>query len=729
MTKQEISDTFEKIAKYLEEKRLKETFDILAETLTKHPNWQVKEKLNDLEDTYKQMLAYISNGIADPEREHVLNDLRRSIYHLSDIFEFDLKQNSTFSYFYELKQEQLMAHSEAIEIMIDQLNKEVDRIKLLNFIEEENEKKEDLKFKEYIINKIFDITLLSAHWNNDNRKTWSEILKNKDYPVVLQCLIITGLTINLLETFDEQKALLLFESAENINEEIKLRSLTGIILFLHKYNNRLHLYPSILNRLNNLAEDKEFIKNICQILIQFIFCRETEKITRKMTDEIFPEMLKITSKLNTNILSDDSSNEAGMEDKNPEWIDCVKKSEIDKKWQEISELHLEGADVMYSSFIHLKSYNFFNILGNWFIPFHFRSDFMEDKEMVNLAKILSESTMICNSDKYSLLLSFYNMPEKYRKMTLRQFSTEIEYEKKVFDLELKLDTAKKINAITRQYIQDLYRFFKAHPKKKDFKDIFEPEPEYYRIPSIFNLIRDKENLSVICEFYFNKNYFKEAADIYDLLITEEPGNNALYQKKGYCMQMQGDIKNALDAYLKAELLNANDPWIIKKLAACYRLLKQPENALAYYKKAEQLNPNNLSLQLNIGHCYLELKNYSEALKYYFKVEYLDENKQKTMRPIAWCSFLNGKFRQAEDYYKKIIEENPDSTDYLNAGHTQLATGNYEEAIRLYGLSLKCPNNSVEKFMKSFRNDIPDIVHAGIKKEDIPYIMDQILYDM
>ncbi|MDR2085620.1 MAG: tetratricopeptide repeat protein, partial [Dysgonamonadaceae bacterium] len=234
--------------------------------------------------------------------------------------------------------------------------------------------------------------------------------------------------------------------------------------------------------------------------------------------------------------------------------------------------------------------------------------------------------------------------------------------------------------------------------------------------------------TVIGEFYFNKNYFEEATDIYSLLLKEDPDNHVLYQKKGYCLQMLGQVKEALAVYLNAEVFDSNNSWIIKKIAHCYRLLKQPDEALLYYKKAERLNPDNLSVQLNIGHCYLELKNYDEALKSYFKVEYLDKNKPKAWRPIAWCSFLAGKHEQATEYFNRIMESNPNATDYLNAGHAQLALKNNKEAVRLYALSLKHPENSREKFVETFTNDIPDIVRAGVEMQNLPFILDQVMYD-
>ena len=256
------------------------------------------------------------------------------------------------------------------------------------------------------------------------------------------------------------------------------------------------------------------------------------------------------------------------------------------------------------------------------------------------------------------------------------------------------------------------------------------KPEFYQTPSIAGFISDSESLTVIGEYYFQRNYFEEAADVFNmLLLRKDASHETLLQKKGYCLQMTGKLEDALDNYLKAELLNANNSWTIKKIAYCYRALKQFREALSYYRKAEQLHPDNLSVQLSIGHCYLELKNYSEALKYYFKVEYLADNREKAWRPIAWCSFLTGKYGQAADYYKKIIDSNPNDIDYLNAGHTCLAMGNNREALKLYRSALTGSGNSFEKFMESFTADIPDLLNAGVKAGDIPVILDSLVYGM
>ena len=190
--------------------------------------------------------------------------------------------------------------------------------------------------------------------------------------------------------------------------------------------------------------------------------------------------------------------------------------------------------------------------------------------------------------------------------------------------------------------------------------------------------------------------------------------------------MNGDLQGALDAYLRADLLNPGSKWVIRRIAGCYRSLKEPEEALKYYRRYEKLNPDNLSITISIGHCYLELKNYSEALKCFFKVDYMDSN-SKAWRPIAWCSFLTGKYDQARNYYKKILENQPNTQDLLNAGHTEWALQNIKGAIEFYKQAVDMEYGDFHKFQEEFNQDIPDLIVAGIEDSEISLMMDQLRY--
>ncbi|BAG83306.1 tetratricopeptide repeat protein [Candidatus Azobacteroides pseudotrichonymphae] len=713
---QEVQNCFDNIIQSIEQYKLKPAFDLLEELISRVQDWQLQEQLNSLKNTYKSMLYYLAKNIKDCEREKIHQTLLRSLYQIADIALWQIKSANDNSLFYEQRRTYYFSVSETSEELINALKNISENNLLLNPYKDEKEK---VLEKENLNCKIFRKVWLSNHWTIEEKSRWTKIIY-QSYEKTISCLIVTALTLNLLETFDEKKAILLLEAAQNEYNGISERALVGIVLFLRKYNYRLHLYTEITERLNNLAENPKFIRKIRHTLLQFISSKETEKITRKITDELIPEIIqKVGTKVGNKLRISSSLNENEIEDKNPEWHNLIETSNIGEKLQEISEWQIEGADVMHSSFIHLKNYPFFKEISNWFIPFTTPSEAIDNQKLMRLVNILKTSTFLCNSDKYSFYLSVSQMPENARKIMIKQFASETTNTMR----EDSFNISQTINHFTKQYVQDLYRFYKLYPQKQNFEDIFEIQPEFYKVPIIYQLIGNEQNLSAIGEYYFNKNFFEEAADIYDKLLQINPNNDVLYQKKGYCLQMMGQLHESLNTYQKAELLNANHSWTIKKLAYLYRILKNPKEALYFYKKAQQLNPENLSIQLNIGHCYLEIGEFEQALKYYFKVEYLTENKERIWRYIAWCSLLTNRYQQAINFFNKIIEKNPTMTDYLNAGHAQLAIENIEEAIRSYKLAIEKGNYSYEEFARIFSQDVPQLIKVGIKEKNIYLIID------
>ena len=264
----------------------------------------------------------------------------------------------------------------------------------------------------------------------------------------------------------------------------------------------------------------------------------------------------------------------------------------------------------------------------------------------------------------------------------------------------------------------------------DFTDIFTLPLDFHNLDILKPFMSGEECLRPIAELYLRKNYFGDALLVFSRLLETNPGNELLYQKIGYCKQMSNDLQGALDAYLHADLLNPGGKWLTKRIATCYKSLKQPAEALKYYQRYELLSPEDLSVQISIGHCFLELKEYQEALKCYFKVDYLDTSDQhKAWRPIAWCSFLIGKYEQARNYYQKIEEKFPDMQDYLNAGHVEWAMNNAKAALSYYKKSVAKGGNDWNKFRDLFEQDVPDLLNAGIGKDEIPLMLDAIRYEL
>ena len=340
---------------------------------------------------------------------------------------------------------------------------------------------------------------------------------------------------------------------------------------------------------------------------------------------------------------------------------------------------------------------------------------------------ISIAPILCNSDKYSFCFSIQNLPKENREFMADGMNAEMSQFKEIQEDEELTDPGKKAGFISNQYIQDLYRFYKLHPRKNDFEDIFNWRFDFHNKNILGKILKEDEKiLRNIAEYYFKKNHFDEAAGIFTYMLAQEQ-NGELYQKLGFCYQKLGDFEKALEAYKKAELYDLNQLWNYKKIALCYRNLKQPQKALEYYLLAENLDAENLNTELNIGHCFLELEQFEEALKYYFKVEYLAPGNKKVWRPIGWCSFVTGKKEQAQKYFQKLIDDEPSKHDLMNMGHVQWSMGNRKEALDFYKKSIAKTDFTEKEFFEVFEEDFHYLLSQGVEKEDVPIMLDQLRY--
>ena len=718
MTIQEINKAYNRIVGSLDSRELKNAFDFLQGLIAGSREYSFQDKLDEAQETYRYMLRYRSEGAKDPMQEQIYNNLVASAYELADLVKHKALAIESPLVYYSHRRNLQTQPQMSYTNLHSMLSTPVGIVK------------EEVRFEAGLI-VLFHKIWVSNPLTAEEVAGIQDILTDTALPTSVGAQTVSALMLGLQMAFDKEKLMLLFDAASLDNEEIRVRALIGILLTLCKYRKRTALYPQIANRLAALDEKTpNLTKAIRTIILRFILARETEKITRKLQDEIIPEMMKLSPKISKKINLKDFNPEQLGDEMNPEWQEM---SSLGKKMEEFSELQQEGADVMHSTFVHLKNFPFFRELSNWFMPFTtshtaFGDRFNKDSAEKQMLDTMTTAGFMCNSDKYSFYFSMMQLPEAHRSMMMNQFDSQANEMIQQSKEEL-ISKRGKEEIITGQYIQDLYRFFKLYPSHLDFEDIFTSPIDFHNLPILQPYISDEESLTTIAEYYLRKNYFSDALIIYNRLSEHIQDSDILFQKIGYCKQMGGDIEGALEAYLRADLLNTESKWVIRRIAGCYRTLKQPEEALKYYRRYETLSPDNLSAQISIGHCYLELKNYNEALKYYFKVDYLDNKSHKAWRPIAWCSFLTGKYDQARNYYKKITDSQPDTQDYLNAGHTEWALQNIKGALSYYKQAIEADDYDFNKFREQFIQDIPDLLVAGIEENEVPLMLDQLQYTL
>ncbi|MDD4107920.1 MAG: hypothetical protein PHH93_04290 [Prolixibacteraceae bacterium] len=738
MTEKDIDKRYIEVCNSLAERKLKPAFDLLEKMIEESSPGILYDEYRNLEETYHYMLKYTVEGINDPERQKVYRKLIISVFELADkVYEANRMRFSS-SVEYETKRSFKDQFIYELGSYISGLKHSALNSELQSVVKEEKSSAAGnlsaaMKYQQRVKRLFYHV------WFRDNPdpeefSSLHRFLSDDEIHTAYKSFLISALILSLQRYFDEEKFNLLFDAYDNKEAEVSQRALVGLLINFYKYDKRLQDYPAITGRLKILNEGSDFKQNIERIIIQFIRSKETEKIQKKIRDEIIPEMIKISPNLKNKINLDSLMADAPGDDKNPEWEEIFKDSPgLINKMEEFSELQMEGVDVFMGSFAMLKSFGFFNDVTNWFMPF-----FADNPQIANVVDLsdptnhffietLNQAPILCNSDKYSFCFSIQNLPGDSREILVQGMKAELDQFSEIQNSEELVQPGKNLEFISNQYIQDLYRFYKLFPGQAALEDIFSWRFDFHNKPVFTEILNeDPKILRNIAEYYFAKNYFSEAREIYtELLKIEQSGE--LYQKIGYCFQKQGNFDDALDAYLKADLYDLNRLWNLKKIAVCYRNLKQPAKALEYYKIAESVDPENLNIELNIGHCLLELGRFEEALKCYFKVEYLAAENKKVWRPIGWCSFITGKLEQSEKYFMKLIEDEPNKHDYMNMGHVQWSLGRRKEALDYYTKSIGEGGFSEEEFLEVFEEDLPHLVGRGIDRDDVPIMMDQLRY--
>jgi len=743
MNYSELEKKYTLICDLIADKQIKDALYILNELVAVSEKGDYQVQFEKHKETYLNILRHSFKDIEDPEKGKIYNHVISSILELADIVKQTILTNTTNLTTYrmkrELEKEITLTEDESLTMVKDlTFDPEWAEILKKSAVVDEEKQRDENKLRHKTLIKVFNHIWLTDKYKEADIELVRKICTLKEFPWYEKCLLVSALTLSLLRCFDPKKIDLLFEFLEISEDQIWQRALVGLILGFYLYNKRLYLYPTIIEKLKKYQINKHIEKNIEAILIQLIKSKETEKISKKLKEEIIPEMVKLKPKLEDKLDLNNILSDKFLEDKNPEWETFFKDSpDLFDKLEEFSMLQMEGSDVFLSAFAMLKQFDFFREISNWFLPFYKENEIVKDAMKAEKKSFdselfingLAKSSFLCNSDKYSFCLNIKHMPAIQKSMMMELFNLEVKGMDEIERENEKLNKFAKTKNIYTQYLQDLYRFYKLHPLKNEFSDIFEMKLDIYKTGFFNILVQDRTILRNIAEFYFEKNYFDEALEIYTLLRQEKESSPEIFEKMGYCYQRMENYEKAREFYMKAELFDTNKAWNLKKIALCYRYLKDPEKALKYYNEAEKLEPENLYIQVSLGHCYLDLKDYEKAIKYYFKVEYLAPSNIKVMRPIAWCSFVLGKFDVAKKYFEKILNKEGNKYDFINLGHVEWCMGNMQKAIENYKRSIQEEDNNFEWFVACFNEDIKHMEKHGIDPLDLPLMLDYLKYSL
>ncbi len=701
-------------------------FDTLDNMVGNRPDWFDRSRA--LRTQYDAMCGYAIAGAPDPSRQRMRAQIAAAAVELADnALHASRIDESPQLCFAKLRYERLQTESlSELTGMYREYNSALGLALLAGNSDVRTSTGESTRMlAEALATRIFNRIWTNPALIADDFRAVEDFLADDGVPESVREQMVWALMLGGGEYFQESRLIVLGKIyAAASGTRLRLASLTAfmILLWNHRAVPAGVKLTGVLDAMRGNATWREDVRTVAMELVR---TRDTERISNKLKSEVFPAMMKLRPGLEK--LGDLSKEtELTEPENNPEWEELLDKSGLADKLKELTELQSEGADLMMATFSALKNFPFFNEVANWFLPFS--SDRSEIAPILKgslgeFAELVTASPFLCDSDKYSMILSLERIPAQQRAMFADQIKAQ-----NINTAELRAGSIDRTDSagagVVRGLVQNLYRFFKLFRRKAEFGDMFATTPDLAALRLLGDELGDTDNLRLVAEFYFKRGYYNEALSHFNTLLSRKSDDCQLLQKAGYCHAALGDVDEAIKAYERAEFLAPDSLWTLRRLAASHRLAGNHRKALGYYRKVEAARPDDLNVAYSIGHCLLETGDIEGALKMYFKVEYLAPDSAKAWRPIAWCSFLLGDYARSKTYYDKILASDPTASDFLNVGHVAVAEGRFADALEHYRKALEM--SSAEDFEKMFAEDVPVLVKAGADSVMIEIIADKVL---
>ncbi len=729
MEEKRINEIHRKAGILLREKRLKQAIVLIAEEIESLGNWELCTRFHKLRQVYEYMLEYMCKGVADPNRAALHSEIIGELFLLNDeIAAARLSEHSISVYCQmrrKFKDEKRLGeyHRKLRELSVNRMLVEMMPDK------DKESSRELLCRHEAVSNEFFMYIFSRGAWTNSEFAEAGELLSDLETDLNDKALFVSAVTMSLMKIFDPLKAVLLCEACNSEEVLVASRALVGLAMVSYINSYRIAYYPDLKSRIELLGENPGFVARLLNVQMLLFRSRETQKIDRKMREEIIPTMLKNPNIRNVK-LGFDLEKDFEQEGMNPEWESWFDKDDIKSKLDEMAQWQIEGADVYMSTFSQLKHYPFFNEMPNWFRPFDMHNSAVSLFAAGNgkadssiIAKSLFESGFFCNSDKYSFCFTFQQVPEEQRSMLMQQIEGQNEDIKGIV-----LPRKSEEEFLSKQYVQDLYRFFKLASFKKEFVDPFTLSLNLLEDVCLGRHLKNCGTLLEIFRYLVKKEYYSEAFQI-GRDIEKSAGQNdceaQFYQQMGYCKQKTSEYDEALKYYHKADIVSSDNLWTIRHIAQCYRMNHDLKSALQYYLQAEQLSPENRTVLTQTGELLAALKKYDEAFKRFFKVEYLEPQSHRTWRAIAWYSFVTDNYERARKYYGKLLASpSRNMQDWLNAAHVELVSSNSALAIEYYRNAFTlCADG--DEFSEALFADRKVLLSKGVDMTELAIIRDAV----
>ncbi len=654
------------------------------------PNQQTREKLETLKGEYELMQDYWMQGATDPERDEQYRRLLQRVYVLMANIAIHRHMSAT-SFLQQLytnarQSGRLMNLAETRQ----EMENFVSEVAMLELEPEHTRQEKSValyKAHQQQMNQLFNFLLTSNMWSDGTGRVMEELLASPTIDAIDQQLLVSAVMLSLMNRFDIVKfRMLVGVYRRSTDEHVRQRALVGWVLGID--DDMQKIYPEQRTLVEELLKSKRVCAELTELQIQMIYTMDAEQDTNTINREIMPDIINNqnfrVTKNGIEEVEDDPLEDVLHPDASEQRME-----KLEHSFQRMIDMQRNGADIFYGGFSQIKRYPFFYDVSNWFVPFFLQhpdiAQFVNKQENNRFMAYIMRKGPFCNSDKYSFVIAFQqvfnHMPDSMRQ-AMKNGEAGLD--------GVETDDAEQRTPafIRRNYLMDMYRFFRLFPNRQAFINPFDHSSSRLSICCFFcsEVFKDTPLDAHKGEVVrvMKKHLFDYEADVLLTTFPESMRDVQYYLwREDYdeALQLDPDNERALSA--RARYCFSEGMY---------------EEASDDYDHLLLQHPGKVSYMLNKSVCLVNLEEYEDALKLLYQLNYEHEDNVNIQRVLAWTLTCDGKLEQADKLYQQLTsDDSATSEDYLNKGYCLWLLGRIKEACECFKKYLSLGGNSDEAF--------------------------------
>ncbi len=702
----------------LMDKRLDVAIELLEQLYVQRPTLIGHSELEAVKNDYQLMVDYMERGFTDDKRASLYLSLLQRLYRVAADLEISWRCKNVIVYVDAFRiSDHLNTSHDFIRSVLESFVSDVAMLSLLPEAERTEKAKDLYDRHQVFINRLFNTLWTSCQWSDDDCAFYTGLMLSPMVDIVDQQLLVSAVTLGAMNQFDINKfKALTTVYQQSTDERVRQRALVGWVLSVFE---GMDIFPEQDEIIRKLCENKDTIRELYTLQIQFFYSQDTEKDNEKLQRDIMPYLVE-GSNITIGRLGIVEKEEDSLENILNQDAEDKRMEQMEEKVRKMMEMQKQGSDIYFGGFRQMKRFPFFNDLANWFTPFYIDHPALrttiERIGQPNILETITNQGNFCESDKYSLAFAMESIINQIPGNIKEMMGSEGAFAPMGTTLDKSNPTY-----ICRAYIQDLYRFFRLYRSSNELinpfidnhKSSFVADTFFFVYKSFIGTGLDEYKMRLALYLYKHKNMDK-LVELMSTFHVEDTNYNILM---GYINLYFGKPDVAYQIFNMVLQEDTENQWALKGMARAAMDCEDYDTAEHTYSQLLRLEPDNINYAVKRCVTLLKTERYAEAREELFRLDYQYPDNMNVKRVFAWTMLLDKSLDKASQLYDRILSDAPMAEDYLNSGYCWWAKGNIGQAKNSFQAWITMTKGNKDRLLEEIRNDQKVLDLYGITEID------------